>query len=286
MFDSIVCGTCFLSISACFLFSCLFVASLYIWQSPYERNHPTTIKQRFCSVVIVMVICIIIVNQFLDSEESKNVTLAESLGFRTTGLLPAMVFPLLLTMILFLGPLAMHGFSELWYIISNPPLLTSCFGNLIWIRNIIVAPITEEFTFRACMVPLLLQCYKPYTAVLICAFFFGIGHIHHMFERLKAGEPINIVILISCCEFFYTALFGAYSAFLFVRTGHFIAPVLAHAFCNIMGFPDFNRVFIYKNPKKAILASLFVAGIVFWALLLVPLTDPKLYDNTMFWKEV
>ncbi len=38
------------------------------------------------------------------------------LGFRWEGLLPALVFPLILTAILFLGPLSMEGFTGLWSI--------------------------------------------------------------------------------------------------------------------------------------------------------------------------
>ena len=33
-----------------------------------------------------------------------------------------------------------------------------------------------------------------------------------------------------------------YSALLFIRTGHFAAPFLVHAYCNFMGFPDFAEV--------------------------------------------
>lgn len=47
--------------------------------------------------------------------------------------------------------------------------------NLIWLRNHVVAPLSEEFTFRACMLPLLLQCFRPLTAVFVCPLFFGVG---------------------------------------------------------------------------------------------------------------
>ena len=39
-----------------------------------------------------------------------------------------------------------------------------------------------------------------------------------------------------------------YSAFLFVRTGHIAAPVVAHGFCNFMGFPDFNE--LLNHPPR------------------------------------
>ena len=46
----------------------------------------------------------------------------------------------------------------------------------------------------------------------------------------------------------YTTIFGMYSAFLFVRTGHIAAPVVAHGFCNFMGFPDFNE--LLNHPPR------------------------------------
>lgn len=49
------------------------------------------------------------------------------------------------------------------------------FQNLLWIRNHIVAPLSEEFTFRACMLPLLLQAFTPITSVLLTPLFFGVG---------------------------------------------------------------------------------------------------------------
>lgn len=51
------------------------------------------------------------------------------------------------------------------------------FKDIIWYRNIIVAPISEELTFRACLIPLLSQCFKPSVVVLICPVFFGAGKI-------------------------------------------------------------------------------------------------------------
>lgn len=53
--------------------------------------------------------------------------------------------------------------------------MKSNFTDLIWLRNYVVAPISEEFTFRACIIPLLLQCFQPMTAVFICPVFFGAG---------------------------------------------------------------------------------------------------------------
>lgn len=47
--------------------------------------------------------------------------------------------------------------------------------NLLWLRNHVVAPLSEEFTFRACMMPLLLQSFSPMTSIFITPLFFGVG---------------------------------------------------------------------------------------------------------------
>ena len=47
--------------------------------------------------------------------------------------------------------------------------------DLVFLRNHVVAPVAEEFVFRACMLPLLLQCFQPMTAVFIAPLFFGVG---------------------------------------------------------------------------------------------------------------
>lgn len=47
--------------------------------------------------------------------------------------------------------------------------------DLQFLRSHVVAPVAEEFVFRACMMPLLLQCFHPMTAIFIAPLFFGVG---------------------------------------------------------------------------------------------------------------
>ena len=101
-------------------------------------------------------------------------------------------------------------------------------------------------------------------------------------------------------QFTYTTVFGMYSSYLFVRTGHFTAPFLVHAFCNFMGFPDFGDVVAseprkryctaHRTPLTALTAMLYrvflclmyLAGLLGFNFLLVPLTAPDLYSNTVY----
>lgn len=94
---------------------------------------------------------------------------------RTPGLCQAFVMPLFLTIILFLGPIAMQICNGLIKLYTEPIFWFNNIKNLIWIRNHVVAPFSEEFTYRSCMLPLLLQCFSPFAAVVICPLFFGVG---------------------------------------------------------------------------------------------------------------
>ena len=69
----------------------------------------------------------------------------------------------------------------------------------------------------------------------------------------------------------------------FLLAGHFIAPVLAHAFCNHMGFPAFNEVLAYtdKRIRRKLIAA-FVFGLIAWLFLLYPFTTPYLYGNYIY----
>ncbi|GLH07734.1 CAAX prenyl protease 2 [Gryllus bimaculatus] len=252
---------CVSSVAACFFLSVIYVASLYVWNSPLNRNHPSTIKKRFFSVFIMMFISPLFLYCFSSEEMLQDASLLQLMGFRLAGLLPALILPLGLTMVLFLGPLSMQGLSGLWKLYAEPMYWVSNAKSLIWLRNHVVAPLSEELTFRACMLPLLLQCFRPLTAVFICPLFFGVGF-----------------------QFSYTTMFGAYSAFLFAKTGHFVAPFAAHAFCNHMGFPDFGELLTYQKPQRILLMSLFVVGLLSWCLLLTPLTTPSIYSNQLFWR--
>ncbi|KAF4532203.1 hypothetical protein B566_EDAN002266 [Ephemera danica] len=268
MDDSSGTGTdysCFTRISACFFLSIIYVASLYVWSVSHDRDHPETIKRRFFSVFIVSLICPIIVKIFIPENILQQVK-------------------------------AGTGYMYLHQWIPD-------FQNLMWLRNQIVAPLSEEFTFRACMLPLLLQCIRPSVAIILCPLLFGVAngldkkrwelscwqrgsfpaHFHHAVEMIKKGIPMKRALYVSCFQFFYTTLFGAYSAFLFVRTGHLIAPFLVHSFCNHMGFPDFAELFSQKQPYRSILMILFVVGLAGWAVLLLPMTQPSLYHNQLFW---
>uniref|UniRef100_A0A8D2PL06 CAAX prenyl protease 2 n=1 Tax=Zosterops lateralis melanops TaxID=1220523 RepID=A0A8D2PL06_ZOSLA len=112
------------------------------------------------------------------------------------------------------------GFLGLISVFWGPPdprVWALCLGDVRWLRNQVVAPLTEELVFRACMLPMLVPCTGPGPAVLACPLFFGVAHFHHVIEQLRFRH-------------------GSVGS-IFMAAGHLAGPVLCHSFCNSLGFP-------------------------------------------------
>ncbi|KAK3597340.1 hypothetical protein CHS0354_034583 [Potamilus streckersoni] len=276
------------SILLCLLFAVIYVASLYVWAGSQRetRDHPTTIKRRIMSVCFVTLFTPPLLWCFStyreDSAEAHS--LFEWLGIRVSGFFQALVLPLALTMILFLGPLTLHYMDGVFKLYLEPRYWTSSLKNYQWIRNHIVAPFSEEFIFRSCMLPLLVPIYGFGWSILICPLFFGVAHLHHMIEKVTHLKmDVDSALKQSLFQMGYTTVFGFYTAFIFLRTGHVIAPIMVHAFCNHMGFPAFNEVMAYqdKSLRQRLMFS-FGLGLILWIFLLYPMTSPFLYSNDIY----
>ncbi|XP_037937199.1 CAAX prenyl protease 2-like [Teleopsis dalmanni] len=271
------------SVSCCFGLSLIYVASLYVWNNKHNRDHPTTVKKRFCSVFVVMLIAPVFVYAFSSNELLEEVNFLQILGIRLAGLWQAIVVPFLLTLLLFLGPICVQMQNETLRIFIDLNYWKSNVSNLIWWRNHVVAPLSEEFVYRGCMMPLILQSFTPMQAVFITPLFFGTAHVHHIGERLGLGMELKTAILISVFQLTYTTVFGFYSAYLFARTGHIVAPFLVHAFCNHMGVPDLQDLWQQHVFKRVILIIIYLVGFFGWCILLPIATAPEFYSNCLYW---
>ena len=145
------------------------------------------------------------------------------------------------------------------------------------LRNLIVAPITEEIVFRACMVPALHSTGMTAARVSFTApLFFGFAHGHHALLKLRRNNRgLLPVVLETTFQFAYTSVFGAYVSYAFLRTGSLCAVIVCHVFCNAMGLPDlsFSRIDSPLYPHRRLLMSTlciglvgFIAGIVWFDL--------------------
>jgi prenyl protein peptidase len=155
-----------------------------------------------------------------------------------------------------------------WIYSFFQPLFSSD-GSLYWtfLRNQVVAPLTEEIVFRACMVPALLSTGMSTTGVcLIAPFFFGFAHVHHAILRLRQGYSFTSVIFTTLFQFCYTSIFGAYVSFVFLRTGSIGAVFFCHSFCNAIGLPNVSFLKSYSPLyfyRRLLLASLVVGLVAF-----------------------
>ena len=140
------------------------------------------------------------------------------------------------------------------------------FENSLWVsfKNLVIAPITEETVYRACLVPLLYKFFSAKQLIYITPIFFGTAHIHHLYHKIIVEKkPWMVSLLITLFQFTYTTIFGSISTFLYLKTASLPAVALIHSFCNLVSFPDFAGVAMEKNRlKKAILCVGYAGGLI------------------------
>lgn len=211
-----------------------------------NRDAPSVIQARIRAVTTTVTISTITTLYLLHEKGQLGLTSA----FHYLGLWPisplAILKPVLLTFILFLGPL----FEDLFLRRSlTPPSeawtrLVTSLSSSVGYRNYVAGPVTEELLFRSTILPLHLLSpldNSPKQLIFLTPLYFGIAHIHHFYEfRLSHPDtPLPPAIFRTVFQFAYTTIFGWYAAFVYLRTGSFYAVFLIHAFCNYMGFPRF-----------------------------------------------
>ncbi|XP_078170303.1 farnesylated protein-converting enzyme 2 [Carex rostrata] len=205
-------------------------------------------------------------------------------GLRSDHLWQAVVIPVSLTSLVYMSSfvckLRAHSNSDIFGWISClkelPEGIARCTGNVMSWRNYVVAPITEEVVFRACMVPLLLCAgFRTSTIIFLCPMFFSLAHLNHFIELYcQGGHSFSRAVFVVGFQLGYTVVFGWYAAFLFIRTGTLVAPILAHIFCNYMGLPTFHA----HHLRGLEIVAFFAGGVGFF-MLLFPATRPNLYNH-------
>lgn len=272
-------ASAFTSFSFCFFIGLSYVLFLYIRADrKLGRDHPITIRDRFVRVFVCCIFSVLLFRVCCCLPQKEGQSLFHILGFKLQGLIAAIFIPLLLTMVLFMGPLLQNYYSGLFKVFFNYKYWQHSLSSLIWIRTIIVGPLTEEIVYRACMMPVLVFSFGNTLAIFLSPLFFGIAHFHHTSTAIKEGMSVKRAVLKSFFQFSYTTVFGVYSAFLLVRTGNIVSSITCHVFCNIMGFPDLHDLLhSHPPPRKNIIITSYVIGLVFFFLLITPLTSPILY---------
>uniref|UniRef100_A0A3B5A077 CAAX prenyl protease 2-like n=1 Tax=Stegastes partitus TaxID=144197 RepID=A0A3B5A077_9TELE len=63
---------CWVSVLSCLLLACLYVGSLYVWRSSLPRNHPSVIKRRCVSVLLVSALSPAVVKTWMHWADVKH----------------------------------------------------------------------------------------------------------------------------------------------------------------------------------------------------------------------
>ncbi|GAA6027151.1 hypothetical protein JCM8097_002433 [Rhodosporidiobolus ruineniae] len=279
-------------------------------QPPRDRNHPSVIKARLTAVSLASAASCAFVPLLVSPAASSSLegyraalpTALKLLGFvlpsspaQTARLL---LYPLGLTASLFAGSFYVHylthdlPWQRNW---TSTPLgwfgeLKSKFMGWIGVRNFVLAPLTEELTFRSCVIAAsVLGGYSKSQLVFLTPLWFGLAHVHHAFDTWRAGgrtkQALIRGVLQSTFQFLYTTIFGWYSAFLFLRTGSILPPFLAHALCNTLGLPPIMWALHAFPEKKLSIWGSYVAGIGAFSYGFWRWTEPALFGGSAFWPQ-
>ncbi|KAF1961066.1 CaaX prenyl protein-like proteinase Rce1 [Byssothecium circinans] len=300
------------------LFTVIYVVPFYLSSatrpSPQlTRDAPSSIRARIRAVTFSCVVSVILTVYIL--YQSGHVSPSEML--RLLGIWPVSLWDtartMLLVAILFAGPLFEYGIvdGEWRHWVKGSGLYESLCS---WIgyRNYVVGPVSEELIWRSLIIPLhVLARFSGMQIIFLTPLYFGIAHIHHLYEfhLTHPQTPLVLAILRSLFQFTYTSLFGFFAAFVFVRTGNVYTAILAHTFCNWMGLPRFyGRVGVEpgepigppsagkKDGEPSHLQGkgiawtiayyvILVAGAIGFYRQLIPLTDSSYALPVVLWEE-
>ena len=141
--------------------------------------------------------------------------------------------------------------------------------------------------FRSSILCLLYLHVSLFSAIFLSPLFFGLAHFHHMIEHFKQNNhernnrlSAMTIILIHLFQFSYTYIFGVYSSFLFIRTGHFIPSFIVHTLCNSLGIPDAIHLVDMQDKRtkrKVLFIICYLFGLWLFSMNLFFLTQSKFY---------
>ncbi|WCJ34327.1 CAAX prenyl protease 2 [Euphorbia peplus] len=286
------------AVIVCLAMAFFYVAILYAPTFILRLPPPPSVKdfmiRRFICAAISSIVSILCCALILPIRSWEATHILGVFGIQLDHIWQAVVLPLSLTSLMYAGTLVLKslvsvdlckelvseggGFSIdcVKHILRNfiDSMSATASDVMAW-RNYIVAPLTEELVFRACMIPLLL-CggFKIYSVIFLCPILFSLAHLNHWMEIytrhnysfLKASTVVGL-------QLGYTVIFGSYASFLYIRTGHLLAPIVAHMVCNSMGLP------VLFSRSKGLVSLAFLVGVAAFVLLLFPITQPNLYND-------
>lgn len=251
------------------LISFLYPTSLYLWPNALtsDRQHPKTIRRNFVSVLVASLISaqvLILYQEWPDPHYSPGNSFLGYINWKNYDshwhfLRSCLVLPMLHVFVLFAVPMYIDLQSFYRTFVYNMPWYSASFvmnaiGHMLKqlfelpvIRNLLVAPLTEEFVFRGIILCILTPSFSNVGAVFISSILFGLMHTHHFVRNAFLAGKVNKRDLLACfVQCTYTALFGAYASIVYLSSGHLITPIVLHSFCNLNGLPNFEQIVANK----------------------------------------
>lgn len=123
---------------------------------------------------------------------------------------------------------------------------------------------------------------------LVSTAWFGVAHLHHLYEKLRQGETVTRAVVSTLVQFTYTSIFGFIASVLFMRSGSIYPAIMSHMICNYVGLPEVGFLTVERSPASClydyrwILMTLHLAGLVFFFCLLFPMTEEVAKQSLYF----
>ena len=269
------------ALATCVVMVGVLVVPLYLLPSSVRalpRDAPRHILARFAIVALACVAAPLLAARLLTEDVRGGRSLGRWLAVHAHASVEAAIVGLLLVALLFAGPLTAWALSGCKAHAAQPPLLVRA-------RNLLVAPLSEEWIFRSCMFPLIVSAgYGCGASLAMDGAMFGVAHLHHIFFKVSNGVSLARALKVVGFQFCFASIFGTIASFLVLRCGHVVGAILAHSFCNMMGPPSFAfaRASHPLYAKRAVIWASFFLGIASFAVLLFPATSPARFDSLLW----
>lgn len=268
-----------ISLVFAFFFAILYPASLYIWpdSTRIDRNDPLVIKRNFLSVTILSIISLQLLNLFRQltgtTSDGHSIIINDYFIYKHYSnnwnfLIECLFTPMIFITILFIGSICCDLNINLqnYHIIMNKTFIFEMLRPLYnqsmlkILRNLIVAPFTEEFLFRGILIAILSPFWSKLACVIISSTLFALMHSHSCLVRYFINGKYDFDdIIMTIIQCIYTGLFGFIAAVQYLSSGHLITPIVLHFFCNLNGLPDFPRIF-----ENRFYFHLTIFGFIIW----------------------
>ncbi|KAJ7635570.1 hypothetical protein DFH06DRAFT_1272188 [Mycena polygramma] len=229
-----------------------------------SRDNPAVIRARLTAATLTTVLNCGIVYALVARSTIPSFTDPLPLSLTILGIRwpDNIILSCLQTPLLFLGPLYgsyLAGTLPGQARFSLDQHLFDTFWTWVGFRNYVWGPLTEEVVFRACVLSV-----------------YAMGGATRWKMIVLAPLVFGLVFQTA-----YMTLFGAHTSYLFLRPSSLLAPLVAHVFCNIMGFPQMQSEMQRFPAQQRNIIAAYILGVLLFFFTLVPFTETK---GSLYWR--